>query len=367
MTVVELLRRLVAFDTTSRNSNLELVRWAVSQLEAIGARIRLTYDDSRTKANLLASFGPDRPGGILVSAHTDVVPVDGQVWQSDPFRLTEQGDRLYGRGAVDMKGFVACCLAAAPRWSQARLERPIHLALTYDEEIGCFGVPRLIADLLAHVPKPAIAIVGEPTGMQIGDRHRGFYGFRTTFRGRAAHSSNPADGVSAISAAAQFVSFLDGMQARHALGTDRTTFNVGQVSGGTNINIVSSHCEVVWEFRPAADADVVALRQHVADFITDNATPDLMPETQGIITIPPLRPEPGNIAIPAVRRLGAKGAPVGLPYGTEGGFFQDAGIPTVICGPGSIEQAHQADEWIAREQLDQACRFLENIGHGAAQ
>lgn len=366
MPVIDRLRTLVAFDTASRNSNLALVDWAVSLLRASGARIRLTYDDDRAKANVLASFGPEVPGGILLSAHTDVVPVDGQVWSSAPFELTERGGRLHGRGTADMKGFVACCLAAAPQWAAASLNRPIHLALSYDEEIGCFGVPRLIDDLAAHVPRPALAIVGEPTGMTIADHHRGYFGFRTMFRGRAVHSGDPGKGVSAISAAAQFVHRLEELQAQDADGGARTTFSVGQISGGTNINIVPSHCEVLWEIRPAADADVPHLRRVAEDLVAGAVPPGFAPNTEEIITIPPLRPEPRNPAVAIAQRLGAGLTRAGLPFGTEGGFFQGAGIPTVVCGPGSIEQAHQADEWVAIDQLERASRFLDQVTQWAA-
>jgi acetylornithine deacetylase len=366
MLVIDRLRTLVAFDTTSRNSNLDLVDWVVHLLDAAGARIRLTYDDTRAKANVLASFGPNVPGGILLSAHTDVVPVDGQVWSCAPFELTERDGRLYGRGAADMKGFVACCLAAVPGWAKASLNRPIHLALSYDEEVGCFGVPRLIADLAAHVPKPAAAIVGEPTGMAIADHHRGYLGFRTTFRGRAAHSSDPGKGVSAICAAAQFVHRLEKLQAQDADGTARTTFNVGQINGGTGLNIVPSHCDVVWEIRPAADADLPLLKNMADKLVSGAARPEFKPETHETIAIPPLRPEPGNPASAIARQLGAALTNGGLPFGTEGGFFQRAEIPTIVCGPGSIEQAHQADEWITIDQLEQASRFLDRITQWAA-
>lgn len=363
MTPIEILRALVSFDTTSRNSNLALIDWVVPLLEAAGARLRLTRDDTGRKANILASFGPDLPGGIVLSGHTDVVPVDGQDWTSDPFTLTERNGRLYGRGTADMKSFIACCLAAIPGWTSTELKRPIHLALTYDEEIGCFGAMRLVDDLVAYVPKPALAIVGEPTSMRIGDRHRGFFGFRTTFRGRPAHSSNPALGVSAVVAAAEFVCFLETLQVRHADGTEATTFNIGRINGGTAINIVPGSCELVWEYRPAADADLPALDAMLDDFLTRRDAPR---QTEPVIAIPPLRPDPHNPAIALAACCGAHTPPVGLAFGSEAGFFQKAGIATVICGPGSIEQAHQPDEWIEPGQLDAASALLAAIGRWAA-
>jgi len=362
---VALLETLIAFDTVSRNSNLELVRWATTLLEKAGARIRLTYDATEAKANVLATFGPEAPGGIVLSAHTDTVPVDGQTWSTDPFRLTERGGRLYGRGTVDMKGFVACCLAAVPTWARARLKRPIHLALTYDEEVGCFGVPGLIADLCQNVPPPALVVVGEPTSMRIADRHRGYLGYRTTFHGRAAHSGDPGKGESAIAAASRFIGSLLEQDTRSPGGTSRTTVNVGKISGGTNINIVPSHCEVLWEIRPAADADVPALRS-AADALIHRAMPAGMPaETEPTLIIPPLRPQPDNPAIAVAQFLGGLTPLADLPFGTEGGFYQSAGIPTVVCGPGSIEQAHQADEWISSQQLGESVTFLERVARWA--
>jgi acetylornithine deacetylase len=363
MTTIELLAKLVAFDTSSRNSNLALVAWMVPLLERAGARIGLSYDDARSKANVLASFGPGVAGGIVLSAHTDTVPVDGQSWSSAPFELTARGGRLHGRGAVDMKGFVACCLAAAPQWGKAQLKRPIHLALSYDEEIGCFGVPRLIADL-ANVGKPALAIVGEPTEMRIGDRHRGYFGFRTVFHGRAAHSGDPTKGVNAIAAAARFVGRVLALPMDHAATAERTTFNVGQISGGTNINIVPSRCEVLWEVRPAARARLADVRALARELLAEGGA--IETDTQEIITIPPLGGASGGPAIAVARALGATLCENGLPFGTEGGFFEQAGIPTVVCGPGSIAQAHQANEWIAIDQLEQAAGFLDRVTQWAS-
>ena len=351
---VDLLRTLVAFDTTPGQSNLPLVNHAAELLEPLGARLRFTFDDTRTKANLLASFGPEAEGGLLLSGHTDTVPVREQVWASDPFALTVHDDRLHGRGAADMKGFIACCLAAAREWASAPLVRPIHLALTYDEEVGCFGVPRLLDDLIAHVPRPTLAIVGEPTLMRLGSRHRGYLGFNTRFIGCAVHSSDPSRGISAIRAAARFVHLLDGM-AGPAQGVERTTFNIGLIQGGTHVNIVPGHCDVSWEIRPASDADTTQL-QRDAQQLAVQASSGEPPVTRPTIVIPPLSSTSDNALADIARALGA-GDETGLPFGTEAGFFQRAGIPAVVCGPGSIEQAHQPDEWIAFEQIEAGLRF----------
>lgn len=369
MKVTEILAAIVAFDTVSRNSNRALVDWTAQYLREAGARVRVIPGDGGQKANLIASFGPDAPGGIVFSAHTDVVPVDGQRWSSDPFQLTERDGRLYGRGTADMKGFIACCLAASRAWGQTPLERPIHLAFSHDEESDCHGVPGLVDELTAMAALPAVAVVGEPTCMRIADRHRGFLGFRTTFHGQAAHSSDPAAGISAISAAARFVRHFDDPERSRADGPRRTTYNVGLINGGTNINIVPGRCEVTWEIRPAADADVAALRQAAGGLADEAGTAGgsagVTVETQEIFSILPLRPTTDNPAVDVARELGGVLPLADLPFGTEAGFFQAAGIPTVICGPGSISQAHQPDEWIDPGQLQHGCRFLTEAARWA--
>jgi acetylornithine deacetylase len=364
---VALLEELVGFDTTSSRSNLALVERVVDRLDNAGARIRLSHDDERSKANILASFGPRGPGGIVLSGHTDVVPVEDQSWSSDPFRLTQRDGKLYGRGAADMKGFIAACLAAASGFRDADLARPIHIALSYDEEVGCLGVPRLIDDLLVHEEKPDLAIVGEPTGMRLGDRHRGFLGFRTRFEGKAAHSSDPSAGASAIYPAADFIAFLKSIGHRAGAGIDRTTVNVGRIEGGSAINIVPSVCEVAWEFRPAAPQDADETERLVAAYLARAMPPDIRQSTQRYIHIPPLSPDDGEAALVAAAAFGGIEPPFAMPFGTEAGFFQAAGISTVVCGPGSIAQAHQPDEWIERSQLDAADVFLARLAKRASR
>lgn len=363
MDTVEILHRLVAFDTTSRRSNLDLVNWIADYLDRAGARIRLTRDASGEKANILATIGPDEPGGIVLSGHTDVVPVDDQDWASDPFSLASRDGRLHGRGAVDMKGFVAACLAAVPGWQAQRLRRPIHLALSYDEEVGCLGVPLLIADMLAHCPHPALAIIGEPTQMRIGLSHRGFYGYRSVFHGRAAHSSDPRLGVSAIEPAAAFVAALGSLGRQD----DRaeTTVNIGKIAGGSAINIVPERCEVVWEFRPPDEAAVGAVVAEVERFAAE-LPPGVSVETMPLARVLPLDCAASSPAVGVARDLGCLWPPIAMPFGTEAGFFQQAGIPALVCGPGSIAQAHQPNEWIARAELEAADRFLARIGGWAA-
>ncbi|RXT46432.1 acetylornithine deacetylase [Bosea sp. Tri-44] len=364
MDTTEILRRLVAFDTTSRRSNLDLVHWAADYLDSAGARVRLTSNASGEKANILATVGPDAPGGIILSGHTDVVPVDDQDWDSDPFSLISRDGRLHGRGAVDMKGFVAACLAAIPAWLARDLRRPIYLALSYDEEVGCVGVPLLIADMLAHCPRPALAIIGEPTQMRIGLSHRGFYGYRSVFRGRAAHSSDPRLGASAIEPAAALVAALAAFGDERS-GGGGTTVNIGRIEGGSAINIVPERCEIVWEFRPP-DATAAEAVLAVVEGLAAGLEAGVSVETVPLASVPPLNCNPDSPAVGVARQLGGLWPPITMPFGTEAGFFQQAGIPALVCGPGSIAQAHQPNEWIAISELAAADRFLARVGDWAA-
>ncbi|MGJ7524654.1 acetylornithine deacetylase [Variovorax sp. GB1P17] len=365
MDTVELLRTLVAFDTTSHRSNLELIRWVAGYLRAHGIEARLVHSDDGAKANLLATIGPQVSGGIVLSGHTDVVPVDGQDWHSDPFTLTERDGRFHGRGAADMKGFIAACLCAVPVWCGLALKRPIHIALSYDEEVGCLGVPRLIADMRAHIPMPALAVIGEPTQMRIGLAHRGFYGHRTTFRGRPAHSGDPALGISAIEPAALLIARLGDLGRTLATRGQHTTFNVGRVDGGTAINIVPGCCEVLWEFRPTNEAGTRRVRREIERMLAA-VPPDVTVETAQLAGVPALAASDDELAANIARTLGALWPPGELPFGTEAGFFQQAGIPALVCGPGSIAQAHQPDEWIAASELDAVDRFLRGVGTWAS-
>ncbi len=361
---ISILEKLVGFRTISDRSNLDLVDWIVDLLAPLGPRIRLTRDDSRSKANIVASFGPDGPGGIVLSAHTDVVPVEGQGWASDPFVLTRRESRLHGRGTADMKGFVASCLAAAPSFSAARLKQPIHLAFSYDEEVGCLGVGRLIADLLAHAGRPGLAVVGEPTMMRIGASHRGVHGFRTRFHGQAAHSSDPAAGLSAIYPAADFVSCLKRIASEHSAAGTGATFNVGRIDGGSAINIVPGICDVTWEFRIPGGFDTTALEARIRDVLAGMMRQGVRCETDALIHVPALSPSPAAIA--RVRAFGALEPVEHLQFGTEAGLFQAAGVPVVVCGPGSIDQAHRPDEWIEEDQLLACDRFLARVVEWAA-
>lgn len=361
MTTVEILRTLVAFDTTSHRSNLDLINWIADYLSAHRVKVHLVHSEDKRKANLLASIGPDMAGGMVLSGHSDVVPVTDQNWSANPFTLVERDGRFHGRGAADMKGFIAACLSAVPSWRQRSLTRPIHLAFSYDEEIGCLGVPELVSCLKTQVEAPALAIIGEPTEMRIGVRHRGFFGHRALFSGLPAHSSDPSLGASAIEPAAYLVTCLAGLRRSLARQGGEATINIGRIDGGTAINIVPGCCEVLWEFRPEDEAAAELVRNVVREALTDLPA-GVTVEAMQVAGVPALSARDNDVALSVARELGALWPEADLPFGTEAGFFQQVGIPTVVCGPGSIAQAHQPDEWISAAQLQAADRFMQSAG-----
>ncbi len=370
-----LLRDLVGFDTTSRNSNLPLIEHVADYLSDHGAATRLIPSADGAKANLFATIGPDIPGGVVLSGHSDVVPVDGQNWSTDPFALTEADGKLYGRGSADMKGFIACALAMAPRFAEMDLNRPIHFAFSYDEEVGCLGVGRLIDVVLSELPRPAAVIVGEPTGMQIASAHKGICAMTTTVRGREAHSSRPRDGVNAISAAASLVSYLYRLCDELA-ETDRddrfeppfTTFNVGQIGGGDAINIIARECPLNWEFRPIPGADPADIIARVEAWVKDELLPRMLATDPSCtveniceFVVPPLDAPEGSVAEAIARKATGLNSTGTVAFVTEASLFADAGVPAIVCGPGDIAQAHQPDEFIEITQLDSCLGFLERI------
>ena len=370
-----LLRDLVGFDTTSRNSNLPLIEHVADYLSDQGATARLIPSADGTKANLFATIGPDIPGGVVLSGHSDVVPVDGQNWSTDPFALTETDGKLYGRGSADMKGFISCALAMAPRFAEMDLNQPIHFAFSYDEEVGCLGVGRLIDVILSELPRPAAVIVGEPTGMQIASAHKGICAMTTTVRGREAHSSRPQEGVNAISAAASLVSYLYRLCDELA-DTDRddrfeppfTTLNVGQISGGDAINIIARECLLNWEFRPIPGADPADIIARVEAWVQDEllprmqaADPSCAVENICEFVVPPLDAPEGSVAEAIARKATGLNSTGTVAFVTEASLFADAGVPAIVCGPGDIAQAHQQDEFIEITQLDSCLGFLERI------
>ena len=370
------LERLVAFDTTSRNSNLALIDDVRGHLEGLGYETRLTFDDERTKANLWATTGPSGRGGIVLSGHTDVVPVDDQDWASDPFRLDRRDGRLYGRGAADMKGFIACVMAHAERMAAADLKTPLHFAFSYDEEVGCTGVQGLIADMEANLPAPMAVIVGEPTSMQIVGGHKGGRGFHVRVDGVDGHSSDPDKGANAIFAAARIVAHVEAMQERFRRETDPsngftphfTTVNVGTIEGGTAHNVIPALCEMIVSFRNTPDVDQDDLEREFRDFVTHEIEPGLkaVSDAAGVtiekrFELPAMRPDEDSPAETLLRHLTGLNESGRVAYGTEAAHFQRAGVPGVIFGPGSIEQAHLPDEWIAVEQIEACNAFLARL------
>ena len=375
MTPREAIETLIAFDTTSRNSNLEAIGWIADYLEGWGVESALTHDDEGSKANLFATLGPEGDGGIVLSGHTDVVPVDGQNWDSDPFRVEERGGRLYGRGTCDMKSFIALCLALLPEFLERGLKQPLHLAWSYDEEVGCLGVHRLIADVKARGVRPEAAIVGEPTSMEVVDAHKGFDGFRTAFRGVPAHSSATHIGESATHAAGRFIAFLDDMleecreRARPELGfvPPHTTIQVGTVEGGAASNIIAQDCVVDWHFRAMPTDDPAALEARAMAFLDSlRARMQARHGDCGVATrrtsrVPPLRPDSASPATALALALTGANDTGQASFATEAGIFQQSGFPAVVCGPGDIAQAHQPNEFIALEQVEACEAFLRRL------
>ncbi len=366
-TSIPILRKLVSFDSTSRHSNLPLIEWVADYLQAFGARVELVYNDSKNKANLLASIGPDREGGVVLSGHTDVVPVDGQEWRSDPFALVERDGRLYGRGSSDMKGFIACSLAALEGWKDLALQRPLHFAFSYDEEVGCFGAHSLVDRIAGSVPRPAFAIIGEPTDMRIGVAHNGVTGSHTSFRGVAAHASDPSKGVNAIDAAAAFVQFLGDVARLPQIAGNGCTLNVGRIAGGAATNIVAERCSVRWEYRAATQQAVTAIGKMVADYLGGGTFAALDVASEVELDVPHFASNLDEKSLQVLTGFGARLPVTTLPFGSEAGIFQRGHIPAVVCGPGSIDQAHRPDEWIARAALDEADRFMAKVGAWASE
>jgi acetylornithine deacetylase len=371
-----ILDRLVAFDTVSRNANRALIDWIADYLAVHGVTARLVPNEDGGKANLFATVGPDRDGGVMLSGHTDVVPVDGQDWATDPFTVTEKDGRLYGRGTADMKGFIALVLALIPEMNAAGLQTPIHLAFSYDEEIGCIGVPSLIAKLAKAFPMPALAIVGEPTSMKLVNAQKGIMALRTTVTGFEQHSSRTHAGVNAVAHAADIIAHLNVLARRfvadgpfdQSFEPPHTTVNIGQISGGTAINITARHCEFIWEFRPIPGVDPDAVLASVERHIADSILPEMRAKFAGadIVTevfarSPPLLPEEGSPAEALVRRLTGANSTDTASFASEAGLFQEVGIPTVLCGPGDIAQAHQPNEFIALDQMAAGEAFLRKL------
>lgn len=371
---VALLERLVAFDTTSRNSNLALIDFAEDLLSGAGAKCRRTYEPGRTKANLFATIGPDDAAGYVLSGHTDVVPVDGQEWSSDPFVVAERDGRLYGRGTADMKAFIAVALSLVPEMAKAPLARPLHFALSFDEEVGCAGVGGLLNDLREAGIRPELAVIGEPTEMKVVGAHKSGTVVHTRCFGREGHSSAPDKGANAVMMAGEFVAHIE--REGRDLRADRdprfdppyTTMQATMISGGTATNILAREALVTWECRGLPDRDATK----IVDGVCARAISEILPkyrkgapeahiETTVRSSYPGLALRPDSPAIAFAQDITGANNVEAVAFGTEAGLFQQAGIPAVICGPGSIEQAHKPDEYIALDQLAACERFLRRL------
>lgn len=377
VTSLEMLRRLVAFDTTSRNSNLELIDHVRAYLAGHGIASELVPNEDGKKSNLIATIGPNLPGGIVLSGHTDVVPVDGQPWDTDPWTLTEKADgNLYGRGTCDMKAFAAVVLALVPKFKSAALKVPVHIALSYDEEVGCFGALRLVERLAAQLPRPRACIVGEPTMMGVVNAQNTATTFYTTFTGFEAHSSMTHLGVSAIHFAGEFIHWLnvvqDELAARPRTDIDltppHTTINVGTISGGTAGNILARECVLLWGYRTTPGEDQWELERRARAWLSDVLLPRMRArhpaaniETVRRSAIPGLLPEENEEATALALAWSGGNRTYAVPYGTEAGIFRAAGIPTAICGPGDIAQAHQPNEFLAKSQLAACEAFIQRL------
>jgi len=374
---IEMLKRLVAFDTTSRNSNLDLIKYIQSYLDDHQVKSTLVPNEDGTKANLFATIGPEAEGGIVLSGHTDVVPVDGQAWETDPWTLTEKPDgKLYGRGTCDMKGFIAVALAHVPKFQKAKLKVPMHFAFSYDEEIGCLGAHSLAEKLMGNVPRPQAVIVGEPTMMSVVNAQNAGGGLNATFTGFEAHSSMTHLGVSAIHFAGEFIHWLNELQEELAqrkhphLDTmpNHTTINVGVISGGTAGNILARECVLNWGYRTLPGDDNTEVQRRAEKYVAELLLPKMRakhPDANIVIKrrsfVPGLLPQENEAAAKLALQWTGGNRTYAVPYGTEAGIFRSHGIPTVICGPGDISQAHQPNEFVAKSQMDSCDAFVGKL------
>jgi acetylornithine deacetylase len=376
-----LLANLVAFDTTSAKTNIPMIEFIEAFLAERGiASTRVPTADG-LKSSLFATIGDvNAPGGIGLSGHTDVVPVTGQDWSSDPFTLTERDGRLYGRGTCDMKGYLACMLAAVPLFQARSLSVPIHFLFSYDEEVGCIGVKPMVNLLGVTLPKPALVIVGEPTTMGVVDAHKGAARFRTTVTGREAHSSMPHIGVNAIHMAGLCVGELSRLEENLRAAERNTRFNpaystlqIGLIEGGRAQNIVPRHCSFTWEIRSLPGFDSGPLEQQFQDFVDQRCLPmmqaigtDTGIETVTMNRVPAFFSGESSEAVLLAQSLAGSNERLAVSYGTEAGHFQSAGCASVICGPGDIAQAHRPDEFILPSELDRCMGFMAKLAERLA-
>ncbi|MFO1175667.1 MAG: acetylornithine deacetylase [Paracoccaceae bacterium] len=372
-----LLARLVAFPTVSRDTNLPLIDWVEGWLAGLGVRSQRVWNADRTKANLYAQIGPDVPGGVVLSGHTDVVPVDGQAWTSDPWMVAERDGRLYGRGTCDMKGFVALALAAVPMALAAGVKRPLQLALSYDEELGCDGCIGMVEEMARLLPRAAAVIVGEPSRMKVVTGHKGGLGYKVHLKGYEVHSSRIDRGVSAVMEAGRLIGWVNARNAENRARTPGplaapfeppwTTLHVGRIAGGTADNITAGDCDMTIDVRTVpgeASADWQAAFEAEAARVEAGMRavhPGCSITLDRYFDMPMLRPESGGAAEALARRLTGDNASHVVSYGTEGGHFQRAGYSAVVCGPGDIAQAHQPDEYLELSEFRAGLDFMARL------
>ncbi|OUS28676.1 acetylornithine deacetylase (ArgE) ['Osedax' symbiont bacterium Rs2_46_30_T18] len=374
--IKDILAKLISFDTVSRHSNLALIDFVQSYLSDLGIESRLVPNQEQTKTNLYATIGPNVAGGIILSGHTDVVPVDGQDWHTDPFTLVEKDNKYFGRGSCDMKGFLAICLAAVPAMLEANLKRPIHLCFSYDEEIGCVGAVDLVAEIAINLPPVDAVFVGEPTSMQVANLHKSVNSLQTKITGVEAHSSKLNLGVSANFAAAKLITFLSDTLDEYranpqtdltSLEPNYSTLNIGTIHGGNANNIIPKFCEFSTDLRtvPKDDPEVCvhSYKQYTQKIAREMQAQNPICSIEVIdrAAAPGLAPEHNGVAENLALQWSANEQAIAVAYGTEAGLFQKAGYSTIVCGPGSIDQAHKPNEFIEISQIDQCAAFVEKL------
>ncbi len=374
---IDILSRLIGFETISGRPTHDIVGYVKDYLHTHGVECSISFDETGERANVFATIGPQIDGGVVFSGHTDVVPVEGQIWSKPPFELTRQDGKLYGRGSVDMKGFLACVLGAVPAWKAMPLKRPVHIAFSYDEETGGHGMPLLLKDMAGKSYRPEIVVVGEPTDMKLITGHKGGYEMRTEVTGLECHSSLPHAGVNAISYAVKLIAFIEemgaGCAAKPYAGSEFippfTTFNVGTIHGGSATNATAGHCAFGWEFRPMPGEDGRSMIAELERYASQELVPlmrKMHPDASIKIIVdaevPPLDNRNAARAAEFVAGITGQNAEHVVSFGTDGGYFSDQGFSTVIFGPGSISRAHKPDEFILESELAEGLEFLMSAG-----
>jgi acetylornithine deacetylase len=374
---IDLISKLISFDTTSRESNLDLISFIQKYLSDNGVDSTLVHNEDGNKANLYATIGDPGKSGVMLSGHTDVVPVDGQNWDTDPFEMTNNGSRLYGRGTSDMKGFIGVALGMVPAFQAQKLNTPIHLAFSYDEEIGCIGVRRMI-DMINTLPvKPAMAIIGEPTNMDVVIGHKGMRSYDVTVTGLESHSSLAPGAVNAIEYAAELITYIKSIALRIAedgpfdelFDVTHTTLQTGVIEGGTALNIVPNYCKFIFEMRFIDKEDPDAIESEIRDYANNNLIPrmqEISKDTgiaiERVNEMPSLDLGASEETVTFVKALAGRNNHSKVAFGTEAGLFQKrSGIPSVVCGPGSIGEAHKPNEFIEIAQIEECETFMERL------